>query len=105
MITVFIRLGQLLEVLDLCIKLFEYPGKKPALVKGAAPANQAKKPKQSDSKMRLQTLEEAILSKGAAREMLQRHKATTMSMSLSFAFLLIEFNVFFKYFERMLFVN
>lgn len=39
-------------------------------------AQQQKKSKASDSKARqLQTLEEAILNRGAAREMLQRHKA------------------------------
>ena len=79
----------MLEVLDLCVKLFEYPGKKAPVPKGAAPLNQAKKVKPSDSKMRLQTLEEAILSKGAAREMLQRHKATTSSKK----FLLYSFDI------------
>jgi len=68
------RLGQLLEVLDLCIKLFEYPGTKATSQKGNSAAQQAKKTKVSDSKARLQTLEEAILNRGAAKEMLQRHR-------------------------------
>lgn len=75
------RLGQLLEVLDLCIKLFEYPGTRAASPKGNPAAQQPKKSKVSDSKVRLQTLEEAILNRGAAREMLQRHKTAAMSMS------------------------
>eukprot|EP00794_Sanderia_malayensis_P007879 gene7879-8730_t len=69
------RLGQLLEVLNLCVKLFEYPGKK-TNTKDPSTPQQGKKAKPSDSKMRLQTLEEAILNRGAARDMLQRHKAT-----------------------------
>ncbi len=77
------RLAQLLEVLNLCVKLFEYPGKKVQGPKGAAQPQQGKKVKPSDSKVRLQTLEEAILNRGAARDMLQRHKATTTT-SMSF---------------------
>ena len=68
-----------MEVLDLCIKLFEYPGTKAGSPKGNTAAQQPKKTKASDSKARLQTLEEAILNRGAAREMLQRHRAPAAS--------------------------
>ena len=71
------RLIQLLEVLDLGIKLFEYqPRKKVALasVKGGGKNQPATKATTSDDKERLKSLENAIMNPSAARDMLRRRK-------------------------------
>ena len=68
------RLIQLLEVLDLGIKLFEYqPRKKVALASVKGGKNQpASTP--NDNKERLKSLENAIMNPSAARDMLRRRK-------------------------------
>uniref|UniRef100_A0A7M5X2J4 Dedicator of cytokinesis protein 7 n=2 Tax=Clytia hemisphaerica TaxID=252671 RepID=A0A7M5X2J4_9CNID len=70
------RLIQLLEVLDLGIKLFEYqPRKKVALasVKSGG-KNQVATTGTNDNKERLKSLENAIMNPSAARDMLRRRK-------------------------------
>lgn len=70
------RLIQLLEVLDLGIKLFEYqPRKKVALAsaKGGNPSTVGNT-HNTENKERLKTLENAIMNPTAARDMLRRRK-------------------------------
>ena len=68
---------QLLEVLDLGVKLFEYqPRKKVALAtrKGRNSASSANSAVNNENKERLKSLENAIMNPTAARDMLRRRK-------------------------------
>ena len=67
------RLGLLLDVLRLCVTLFEYGGK----MQKSSQYPTAPRPKaQQDMKAKL---EEVLLgNKGAAREMMQRHSRLTL---------------------------
>ena len=71
------RLIQLLEVLDLGIKLFEYQQRKKAPiapVKGGGGKNQPAVAVSNDNKERLKSLENAIMNPSAARDMLRRRR-------------------------------
>ena len=65
---VFCRICRLLDVLDLCATQFKYKEVQTSETKAAAVPS---KPDSSTAKARL---EEAILAKGAAREMMARHR-------------------------------
>ena len=64
----FFRICRLLDVLDLCTTQFKYKEVQTSETKTAAVPS---KPDSSTAKARL---EEAILAKGAAREMMARHR-------------------------------
>ena len=66
---------QLLEVVDLSIKLFEYESRKPA-AQGGKRSGKGSKQQQpvSENKERLKALQDAIMNPGAARDMLRRRK-------------------------------
>lgn len=64
----FYRICRLLDVLDLCATKFKYKEVQTSETKAAAVPS---KPDSSSAKAKL---EEAILAKGAAREMMARHR-------------------------------
>ena len=67
--SIYRRLGLLLDVLRLCVTLFEYGGK----MQKSSQFPAAPRPKSAQQDMKAK-LEEVLLgNKGAAREMMQRH--------------------------------
>lgn len=72
--SIYRRLGLLLDVLRLCVTLFEYGGK----VQKSSQFLAAPRPKSAQQDMKAK-LEEVLLgNKGAAREMMQRHSRVTL---------------------------
>ena len=67
--SIFDRLGLLLDVLRLCVTLFEYGGK----MQKSSQFPAVPRPKSARQDMKAKLEEVLLVNKGAAREMMQRH--------------------------------